>query len=196
MNRSPAINAFARLGFPERPLLEAEDVMASHRERSAEALGRGGDGVDAALEELNEARDLLTNDARRIRHLLELRGFQRARRAAMPEALADAGFRIDPVLKAADELIERHGDGPSRIQSALLAGERIARVEELLGAQADLLRLRGDALAELRELDGRWGEDPTTSGQALGGIADELIYLDRWLAQVNGRLHSLHVLDE
>ncbi len=192
---------FSLLHQPARPCLHPDAVLASYRELSSRAHpDAGGDASTQA--DLSAARDILLDDVRRVRALLELHKMPVTEGGGqMPMALADAGFQVEPVLKAARALIQKHGMEPGLLVVAMLTDERIVMNERLLACQAALDHLERESLAALDRADAAWvhaGDD--SSARAVAGhearqAADALVYLRRWKSQVAECLHQLALFD-
>lgn len=195
------MNAFDLLALPKRPLLNSEDVQSRYR---ALAVSNhpdvGGDSETHAA--LTSARDILLDDVRRVRELLRICGIEASSESTqVPAALADAGFEIEPVLKAAKELLERHGKEPALLAVAMLTEERIKMQEHLLSCQSKLSRLETEAIQALAKADQAWctaGDD--TAAIANAGLqaslaTNTLVYLRRWQSQLSETLHELAVID-
>ncbi len=192
---SQEFNAFSELQYEPRPWMERADIDARFHAASIK-LEEDKNTEPEHAERLNRARRLLVDHAARIRQLLAVCGYRVERSNRIPEHLAQAGFEVEPVIKAADELLRDYSKGVSRIEQALLADQVIDCQQQLLARQQQLHSLQESAEQRLRNIDHGWsGSLSEELGLELAQLADELTYLERWHQQIAKRLHRFQVED-
>lgn len=184
------MNAFEVLGLVARPLLDPEEVKAAHlggmTSQHPDAAGPHG----AALC-LNEARDLLSRDRTRIRHLIEVAtGKPMAERGAVPEEIGDLFNPLAEVLGKVRSHLQGVAECGSALEKAALLPEGLELFESLQIFQVRLGELRGIQTGRLRELDAAWMEGRHEI-QALEEVALALAFLDRWESQVDEQAFRL-----
>lgn len=184
-------SAFALLGLDERPLVEADEIT---RRFDAAALtahpDRGGEAGRFA--ELEEARQVLSDPARRLRHLLALATGAEAARGPgeVPAVIGEAFTRATAVCAAADAMLAKQAAATSAVGKAMLAGPMLQVRDEVEEWLASLAELRAAADAALERFDADWmaGARPI---EALRDLAQIYAFVGRWTAQGRERLFAL-----
>jgi len=131
---------------------------------------------------LQEARAVLLDPARRLRHLLELEGADPAGPGGGPPP-ADLFLEVAGALEAAKNFLKRPAS-QSAIARAAQAAERAAVVNRLELATAAVETRWNLREERLRELDGRW---PDADRAELARLAGELVFLARWKRELRER---------
>ncbi len=155
-------DAFAALGFPRHPWLDADEVRATFQRLAASAHpDRSGSTSD--FSDLTAAYGILREPASRLRHFLALE-------------------RSEPATGLPADLIEYF----SRVAHALKhTTANPAQTETML---AELTALRDAALARIREIDRRWTSDDFAE---LARLLARLGFLDKWTTQLSEALLAL-----
>jgi hypothetical protein len=175
---------FAVLRVPARPWLEP-DALRDVYVRLSEALHRQAGSQDE-LVALNRAFQVLNNPATRVEHLLGVTGAEPNTRQIAP-VIGELFSRVADCLQEADRLL-----GEISVQSSALA--RALQVQRVHALQADLDHLAHELAAyearrleALRELDQAWPRRSADTCEALGQIAVDLTFLQKWQGQIRER---------
>jgi DnaJ-domain-containing protein 1 len=202
-------DAFALLGFPRRPWLEAGEarerfIRASaevHPDRvhGAEAAARAA--AQAAYTALNAAQRTLAAPRLRAEHLLELEtgakpvGIQR-----VPADVMTLFTDLAALLHEADQHQARLAAATSPLVRAGLFGAGLALAARVQAALAEVQAAATAAEAALKDLNPAWAAADGLTGAArraalpLAALAEpwrRLVFLDRWSGQLRGRLTNL-----
>jgi hypothetical protein len=178
-------NFFAALRVPMRPWLDPEPLKEAYV-RLSEALHQQPDSQDE-LVVLNRAFQVLSNPAARIEHLLSLTGEEASTRQITP-AVAELFGRVANRLQAADRFLgEASAQTPALLRA--LQAQRMQAVQAGLDELArELASYQARCLDELQGLDRCWDHDSANRRDALAQLSLDLIFLQKWQAQVRERL--------
>lgn len=184
------MNPFEVLGLDARPLVEPE-VVAEARRRWMERHhpDKSGDGAEAAV--ANEAARRLRTPGAALGEFLRLQGRAGETKVqAVPGALGDLFMELAGPMGEADRLLAEAEGCVGVLERAGLAEPALEVLERLQAAGARVEQARAETLERLRDLDVRWlaGE---RDGEALGRVAVELAFLERWSAQASEQAFAL-----
>lgn len=178
------MDAFAELGLPRSPVVDAEAMSRRFDELSRTRHPDAG-GDPAAFSRLAEARRLLSSTALRLRHLLDLEHPGTRLDGALAPAVMDMFAALGPALQAAQDLERRKAATTSALARALLAPEEMRQRESLEATAATL----ADRLAAMTDAAQTWNG----RADSLSEWAREAAFLERWQAQVRDILSRLGV---
>jgi len=194
-------NSFALLGLPRRPWLDPGEVQQafitaardSHPDRMHEADLRTRQAAQAHYTRLNDARQRLSTDHLRLRHLLELeRGRPIPDLQAISGEVMDLFSRVGQVCRDADTFLAERAQTTSPLLKVPLF-ERGERIRSALESARHQVQTGVEALqGRLRSADEGWehGAIGTTREETLREL-EELFRLfsfhERWLGQLQAR---------
>ena len=175
-------DAYEEFGLKRSLVLDIEELRAVFRDRGRAEHPDGGGGSEG-FSKLQGALVQLSHPSTRLRHWLELEGFEGSLRGSLSSRLVDIFAEISPKLQDADELIRERERAGSPLAKALLEGRVQACREILEGIQTQLSE----------EIDQRVGQFERIEGGGIDGweIARELAFLEKWQGQVRERFAGL-----
>jgi len=177
-----AVDAFAELGLERRLVVEGEAVQEAFRRAGARMHPDAGGSVEA-FERLEEARRVLIEPGRRLRHWLELEGIEGEWRGSLSSGLMDLFDEVGAGLQRAEEVRRERERASSALARAMLEGrlqearERVEALQERVEAEQAAREARFEAVAR-GEVDG-WE------------LARELAFLGKWRAQLRESFAAL-----
>lgn len=188
---------FVILGATHRPALDEDALkgrfLALTAEHHPDVAGK--DAPDFAM--VNLAYQTLRDPRTRLRHLVELAtGAPTPRHQAAPAVVSALFAEMGERKQAIDAFLKRRSAAAPGLGKALLLGEQLQLQEE---QEAWLERLEAErtrALEGLPALDHRWLTEPEGREAllpALAEIAQILVYLDKWIAQIREALVKLQI---
>jgi curved DNA-binding protein CbpA len=170
---------FAVLGLARRPLLAEAELKDAYFRLAAEAHPDSKDGNDERFREVQEAFSALSEPASRLRHLMELRGFEVGKSAPpLPELFMEVGSAI----QSAKDVVNRRERAMQPLMKALVAKDAIGSGAKLNGAAAKVAGALKDAHSTLSVLDGRW---PEVEASELAVLASRFTYLQKWEGELS-----------
>lgn len=175
-------DAFGKLGLERRLEVSADELREAFREAGKRAHPDAG-GQAEAFASVEEARQVLADPGRRLRHWLELQGVEGGLRGSVSGAMMELFSRVGAGLQGADGLIRERERARSALAKALLEG-RVQATREELESLSERISEATDACVgcfgriEAGELDG-WQ------------VARDLAFLEKWRAQVRERFGGL-----
>jgi curved DNA-binding protein CbpA len=171
------------LGLPRRPGLDEADLQEKYLRLAARWHPDAPTGDGGKFRELQEARKTLKDPAARLRHLLDLEGYENPPGGKF-QPPADLFLEVAEALEAAKRIAARLSAAPSSLARALLTGERVAVERKIRQVMHDLAGHRNRCLAQISECDARW---PEKNLPHLDRIRNEMVYLIRWENELRER---------
>lgn len=166
-------DAFAELGFPRRPWLDADEIKARHHEIARHAHPDKPGGSHEHLSRVNDARRTLEPHGARLRHLLELEfpGFH-------AEGSPPFDWELHARVGELSEQVARATGMPSpQAAAASVASPEIENLKLQLGELQSRIVLALQAQeTRLREADHAW---PDLSPEILRDLAAQHTYYAR-----------------
>lgn len=181
---------FAVFGVEPEPLPDEEKLKeAFHRQGALAHPDREG-GSEEQFRELNNAWQTLRDPARRIRHLLELRAPDLTQSQQVVEpGLAELFLRAGACLQEFAGLQRRDAAADSPLVKALLAGEKMEKIEQLGTLRSEAEAGLSTTLAEVSKLGFHW-ESPDGL-RTLAALQRRLAFYGKWardLGEAMGKL--------
>lgn len=170
-------NAFEILGIDPDLTIPEETLRTAFREagKSAHPDAGGGDDEFAGL---RQAFEIVSSPSRRLKHWLELRGFNVETRGVVDTALMDLFGRIGEVTQAAESLIRKRDETKSALGLAMLESQtHVCReaVEKALGMVQDAITRE---CAVFPEIQTTVSPDLETATKTVRNLA----FLEKWRA--------------
>lgn len=202
-------DAFARLGFPRRPWLDAAEVRerflrataAAHPDRVHGADAAARTAAQAAYTALNAAQRTLSSPRLRAEHLLELEtGAKPAGIQRVPADVMALFTDLAARLREADQHLARLADAAAPLVRAGHFAAGLELTERLQAALGQVQDFSAQAEAALAALNPAWEAADPLAGEArraalpLASLEEafrRLVFLDRWAGQLRGRLTDL-----
>jgi hypothetical protein len=186
MSPSEPTDAFALLELPRRLSLAEAEVLQAHHAAVLKASG------DSAMQgRLHEAREVLIDHPRRIRHWLELAGWSQWQAVPLSESFMASFGRLGPVLHESLELARQLEASSTALGRARLAARVLGLRQRLEACAAELEALKLPMLESLAQFDQLSLEQQTANLGALAMEQARWAYLGKWQAQIQqavGRL--------
>ena len=185
-------NFFSALGFEPSLSIDPGAIESAWRDRTRKLGGSSPErssrshGEDAA--DLNEARAVLSDPARRLAHRLEIEGVSPGRAAAMEPEMMDLFSALSETLSRTDRFLGRHRSAESKLAKALLTKDAIAVQLELQDRMQTVQETKQEVVARFPELDVRAKRGDFHEASMLLG---RLRFLSKWEAQCQERLLAL-----
>jgi len=187
-------NLFALLGEPARPWLDPEGLKAKYHEITAQQHPDVA-GATADFAEINRAYQVLADPAARLRHLMELESPEVLTRAQpVPGDIAAFFAPVAEVRQGVDGFLKKHAAAGSPLAKALLSTEQYEVQERLEGAIAALQEKQEVLMAQVREVDGLWGEEREAAMGRVPELWQSLGYIAKWLGTLRELLFRLAAL--
>ena len=174
------VDLFGLLGIQRSPSVSEETVESAFTRAALTAHPDRDGGSTERMAALNLARKTLLSPALCIGHFLELEGYQKVERGAVPDVVGALFGDVVSVLNRARVVVEKRDAASSAITRAVVAGEvrEVLRAVEVLDEQ---VRDRGGRLE-------RDVADWVTSGEvgmdALDTLRRALAFTARWQQQL------------
>lgn len=202
-------DAFALLGFPRRPWLEAAEVRGRFIRASAEVHPDRVHGADAAARAaaqdaytaVNAAQRTLSAPRLRAEHLLELEtGAKPAGIQRVPADVMALFTDLAALLRETDQHQARLAAATSPLVRAGHFGAGLDLTTRVQAALAEVQAAAAAAETALKELNPAWAAADGLAGEArraalpLAALEEpfrRLVFLDRWAGQLRGRLTDL-----
>jgi len=188
---------FDALGVPHRPLLEEEELKRRFLALTAEHHPDVAGAESSNFATLNLAYQTLRDPRLRLRHLVELAtGASTPRHQAAPAVIGELFAEMGRHKQALDTFLKRFAAAPAGLGKALLMEEQLQLQETLETWLQRLEQERERTLEALPALDHQWMTDPASRESLvpkLSDIAQTLVYLDRWIAQIREGLLQLQI---
>ncbi len=183
------MNPFAVLDLPERASLSTEEVKTRFQELSRthhpDQQSTGSDG-SKPFAEINQAYQALSTAGGRLKALLQSRhGDVFELKGTLPEGLLDLFTMVGSTLQSADSFLAKKPKATTMLAEALLAPELLTTQQGLGRAMQTVNERQAAAEASLPEI-----EASLELGEA-SALCRELIYLEKWQAQIQARFHEL-----
>ncbi|MFN2509592.1 MAG: DnaJ domain-containing protein [Chthoniobacterales bacterium] len=196
-------DCFALLDQPRRPWIDLEKLkQAFHRKTlqehpDARPAGAVAGGAENAFAQINDAYQVLQDPKQRLQHLLQLEGQASASSIdSTPKEAEELFPLVAAALQAAERVVQKRADATNPLSRSLMEAERLQSERGLGEVLLRLSRLRGEADAELQELDGRWfsaGKEERV-GQ-LQRLYLRYAFVTRWIAQLEEKRTQLALQD-
>lgn len=178
-------DAFEVLQLPRHSWLDEERVREQFQKLAAEAHPDGGHGSESRFVALNEAWQILRSPTARLRHYLELTspGVLASREPAAPTN-ADLFMEIAEAQQRATAVAAKLADAKSPLSRAVLEPERLTSRQQLEALHVKVAE-------ETALLHGRI-KDANATAAELGNVLKQLVFLEKWSAQLRERLVGLN----
>ncbi|MCB1097031.1 MAG: DnaJ domain-containing protein [Verrucomicrobiae bacterium] len=192
---------FALLGMPRRAVLDAEELKRRYHELSREThpdVQASSESVTADSAEINAAYGCLLQPSTRLRHLLLLVAPDESRQlkgGQIPGAFIDIFSSLAAAVQLADGVIAQKKAATSALARALLAGGEMQAREALEAAGLRVAEERASLESEsLPAIDADLSansDNPTAVAPKIAEAFRAFGFLDKWQAQVRGKLLEL-----
>jgi curved DNA-binding protein CbpA len=198
-------DAFALLGVPRRPWLDAEVLKRGflslsgecHPDRLHDGTEEQKRGAQERFTELNKAYQSLLDPRERLLHLAELETDSRRTTDVqdIPPGLMSLFFEVGKICRKADALIAEKTAETSPVLKVQMFARGQEEIEELQKVKRAVAFSREALLNEIKSLDTGWeAMDPSEQNSKLGRlqeIAGLLNYSKKWDAQIEERIVRL-----
>ena len=184
-------NLFSALGFPPDLVLDPESIEAAWREATRQHNDRDSPSELTETDELadlHEARAVLGDPVRRLRHWLELAEVPVTRATSMDSGMMDLFGNVGNALSQTDDFLSRHESATTALAKALLTKEAISVQLQLQDQMQKIQAKKQEAIDGFPEL-----ENLAADGQHEEAVStlQQLQFLAKWEAQCQERLLSL-----
>lgn len=189
---SGADDHFEALALPRRARLEPAAIRGAFQSASKTAHPDAGGDADR-FERLNRANAVLSDPARRLRHLAELE-FGRAPdpAGAVPAETMALFEAVGAALAQADGFLGRRAGACSAIARALLAKDEAVASAALMAAGGGVRARRELVLEGCGAVDTALAAGERERAEALlGAAARELAFLGKWESQLGERVAAV-----
>jgi curved DNA-binding protein CbpA len=197
-------DAFALLGVPRRPWLDAEVLKQRflslsgecHPDRLHDAPEAEKHAAQERFTQLNRAYQSLLGPRERLLHLAELElGRKTAEVQDIPSDLMSLFFEVGKICRKADALIVEKTAETSPLLKVQMFARGQEQIEELQKVKREVAVSRDALLTEIKNLDNGWeatDASETSSRLArLQAIAGLLNYSKKWDAEIEERIVRL-----
>jgi len=193
---SELINPFSCLGVPLRPFpdpTEIEEKARIAREGSHPDLADDGEERhrrERRMAEINQAKQMLSDDVVRLRAVLVLHGVEKPDAAtSVPKPVMAWFEKTASALEAADRCLEKVANAEGALGHALVQPQVLEQALELQNIAGGIGREKKQLLEEMKGLDAVWEE--CADIEALHSAYIRLVYFQRWARQIDDRLFQL-----
>ena len=186
------IDYFALLDQPRVPWLDLNELKDTYYQKTLQAhpdaqttRPRAAE-TDAAFTSLNEAYQVLQDPKRRLHHLLSLEGaVPSSTDEIVPQHLHDLFPAVGALTQRANLLLERIRTTSNRLSRSLLKPEILEVQNQAKEVRKKIQNLFDASLAELRQINTAWAQDPAEQIKGLSNLYVAFAYLTRWSAQLD-----------
>ena len=191
------IDYFALLDQPRVPWLDLNELKNAYHQKTlqthpdAQTTRSRADAMDATFSSLNEAYQVLQDPKRRLHHLLSLEGAAPSSHQTVPQHLHDLFPVVGALTQRANLLLEKIGTTSNRLSQSLLKPQILEVQNEAREVHTKIQHLFDASLAELRQINPAWANNPREQTKALSNLYVAFAYLTRWLAQLNEIIFQL-----
>lgn len=186
---------FELFGLERQPVLDGDHLRRRYMELSAaHHPDRQSSGPDTEnlLGRINEGFRVLWSPALRLRHLLELEGWERPHEGPVGGTVFEEWFgEMGGLMQAADALVKKLEHASSAVGRAGLAPEVAACCGSLQELQKRLEEEETILHQRLEEAQQNWTRDRRAVLPELSELSMTLQFVERWLDQVRNRRHTL-----
>ncbi|MEY2520810.1 MAG: DnaJ domain [Verrucomicrobiota bacterium] len=179
---------FALLDQPRAPWLDPEKLKQVYHQKTLRThpdTAAPGES-ESSFAQLNEAYQVLQDVKRRLHHLLELEGHALSSAdQTVPRELHDLFPAIGALAQRATGLLEKIRTASNALSRSLLKPEILEVQKETKELRGKIQELSDSSLAQLRQADSRWKNNPTDEIAALSDLYFTFAYLTRWSAQLD-----------
>ncbi|MCC7519065.1 MAG: DnaJ domain-containing protein [Verrucomicrobiae bacterium] len=199
------MNAFELLGFPPRPLLDAEKVQSRflelsaplHPDRAHALPDEEREKATRRFAELNAASRILRNPRDRLNLLLELETGKKPRDVQrIPPGTMELFSEVGQACRDADEFLASRTDANASPILRAAAKGRAAEWRRRLDATLIQVDEKAErARTDLAAFDVQWasGERHAALLDSIENLARLFSYIERWRSQLQDRLLELQV---
>ena len=194
------IDYFALLDQPRAPWLDLETLKQAYHQKTFRAhpdthtTGRAEEAA-AAFSTLNEAYQTLHDPKRRLHHLLSLQGCAPSpANQTIPEQLHDLFPSIGGLTQRAGQLLEKLQATSNALSRSLLKPQLLELQKETNELRQRIQNLSDASLAQLREINSGWMQNPEGQLTSVSNLYFAFAYLTRWSAQLDEMAFQLSLL--
>jgi len=166
-------DAFQILGLDPVLVYSPETLRDAFREAGKRVHPDGGGG-EAEFARLQEAFEVLSSPARRLKHWMELRGTPVEIRGTIGSAMMDVFSEVGKVTQQAEAMIRKRDEAKSALFKAMLEGETQVCREQVEAMIARLDGMIRDQCSEFPELEIH------PDGQVAAEVVRNLTFLEKW----------------
>lgn len=177
---------FAQLGLPRRPGLDETALQENYLRLAAKWHPDAPLGDVGKFRDLQEARRILSDPAARLRHLLELEGYEG--KGGAWHAAEELFLEVAGALESARGMQRKFADTRSLIGRASLEPERRRVEQRILCVAEQVAASRRETEDQLRNEDARW---PESDFPLLEKISKNSVFLARWSNELRESLFRL-----
>lgn len=174
-------DAFSVFGFERRPLVDAEALKESYLRLAVERHPDLPGGGEEKFRDLQQAYQILSQPAARLRHLVEL-NFPESGRTDGPPPHADLFLRVGGAVQAAKAVFSRREKSISALARALVSPEIVSALRQVREARESLRRTLEELEVRLKDFDDRW---PAVSATELTTLASSFAFVSRWMSELS-----------
>jgi curved DNA-binding protein CbpA len=192
------IDYFALLDQPRAPWLEPDELKAAYHKKTlrahpdAHTNRTSSDDTDASFASLNEAYQILQDPKRRLHHLLSLQNCApSSANQTVPQNLHDLFPRVGALTERSRVLLEEIRAASNALSRSLLKPRILKMQNETKAVRETIGNLSDASLAELRQINRDWAENPAQQIEALSNLYFAFAYLTRWSGQLDEILFQL-----
>ena len=192
---------FALLDQPHLPWLDPDELKNTYHQKTlqahpdARASRPSPDAMDATFARLNEAYQVLQDPKRRLHHLLSLKGSAPSSTdQTVPKQLHDLFPAVGALTQRANVLLEKIQATSNALSRSLLKRQILEVQNEAKEVRKKMQNLFDASLAELRQINTAWAQNPAEQIQGLSNLYVAFAYLTRWSAQLDEMTFQLSLL--
>jgi DnaJ-domain-containing protein 1 len=200
-------DAFATLGQPRRPWLDADQLKQAFLQRTAAVHPdrvRALQGVEQNQAQdqsasLNAAYQTLLDPKQRLQHLIQLEwGPRPAEVQEVPPELMDLFMEVGQLFRKVDAFLGQRAAVTSPLLRVQLFGQAQEWISGLQVLQSKVRKWQDSLVEQLKDADQRWhnqGVSDSSAREQFRGLLEELCrrfsFCGRWLAQIQERVTQL-----
>ena len=178
---------FALLDQPRRPWLDPDKLKDTYHQKTLQAhpdtqtSRPGAAAMDATFTSLNEAYQVLQDPKRRLHHLLSLEGAAPSSTdQTVPKQLHDLFPAVGALTQRANLLLEKIQATSNALSRSLLKSQILEVQDEAQEVRKKIQSLSDASLAELRQINNVWANNPAEQIEDLSNLYFAFAYLTRW----------------
>lgn len=174
---------FAVMGLPRRPVIDEKLLQDSYLRLAAKWHPDAAGGSTEKFRDLQEARRTLLDPASRLRHLLEVEGFES--QGGGSHGSPELFLEVAGALEAVKGIRTRIAEARSAIGRAAIEPERHLAEQRILHMSEQVSLAWEEALKQLENENAFW---PSSDLSRLEGIRKKLVFLSRWRKELRESL--------
>jgi curved DNA-binding protein CbpA len=186
---------FALLDEPRAPWLDPDKLKDRYHQKTLQThpdTQTSPSGADATFTSLNEAYQVLRDPKRRLHHLLSLEGAAPSSTdQTVPNQLHDLFPAFGALTQRANLLLEKIRATSNALSRSLLKPQILEVQIEAKAVREKIQDFSDASLAELRQINTAWANNPAEQFEGLSNLYFAFAYLTRWSTQLDEMMFQL-----